>query len=228
MLNQDETGIDCGGTACGGCAPGEGCRGPDDCASRSCDATSHCAEAHCNDQILNGDETDLDCGGTACTGCGELQACKTASDCQSGVCQSEQCVPAAATGKPISTAAWNGSASETFAGDAPSDVFDGDPASIWSTGTFQQPGMFFQIDLGEVRAFYSVDFECSVTSDAPAKLDLYLWQSGQPGAPARARIVGFPKTSIQFATPQVARYIRLVLTESKNFWWCIGELSVHQ
>jgi hypothetical protein len=137
-------------------------------------------------------------------------------------------VPAAPSGLLLSSAGWTGIASETFVGDAPTDVFDGDPTSIWSTGTFQRPGMFFQIDLGAVRAFYSVELECSIASDTPAKLDIYSWQSGEPGAPARTRIVGFPKTSIQFATPQVARYIRLVLTESKNYWWCIGELSVRQ
>jgi hypothetical protein len=207
---------------------GEGCRTSDDCSSLSCDTTLHCADPHCNDEILNGDESDLDCGGAECSGCSELQACEAGSDCQSGVCQSARCVPAEPTGEPLSAEGWTGRASQTFTGDAPSDVFDGDPSSIWSTGTVQRPGTFFQVDLGTVRAFYSVDFECSIASDAPAKLDIFLWQSGEPNAPARTNIVGFPKTSIEFATPQVARYIRLVLAESKNNWWCIGELSVHR
>lgn len=226
-LNGDETGVDCGGPQCGPCAPGEACRRPEDCASLNCVALE-CADAHCDDEVLNGDETDLDCGGATCTGCRELQACKVGADCQSGVCQSERCVPAKPTGEPIATDGWTGRASHTFAGDTPSDVFDGEPASIWSTGTVQQPGMFFEVDLGKARAFYSVDIECSVASDAPARFDIYLWQSGEPGAPARTRIAGFPKTSIQFATPQVARYIRLTLAEAKNNWWCLGELSVRQ
>lgn len=44
IQNQDETGIDCGGTICGPC--------PD-----------------CNDGIQNGDETGVDCGGTWCVPC---------------------------------------------------------------------------------------------------------------------------------------------------------------
>ncbi|MES1188629.1 MAG: discoidin domain-containing protein [Myxococcales bacterium] len=227
-LDEGETGVDCGGSECGPCASGEPCEEARDCASLSCDTTLHCAVAHCNDDILNGDETALDCGGRACKGCAELDVCEVGRDCQSGVCQSERCVPAAPTGVAISATGWQGTASNSFFEDRPSDAFDGDPTSIWSTGAVQVPGMFFQVDLGAVRAFYSVDFECSITSDAPAKLDIYLWQSGEPGAPARTRIVGFPKTSIQFATPQVARYVRLVLGEGKNAWWCMGELSVHR
>jgi hypothetical protein len=177
---------------------------------------------------LNGSETDVDCGGAVCSGCIELQACVTGSDCASGVCQSDQCVPAAPTGMPISREGWVGRASHRFPGDTPSDAFDNDLGSIWSTGAPQAPGMFFQIDLGTLRAFYSVELECSITSDAPNSLDIYLWQSGEAAAPARTRIVGFPRTSIEFATPQVARYVRLELAESKNAWWCIGELYVRQ
>jgi hypothetical protein len=61
-----------------------------------------------------------------------------------------------------------------------------------------------------------------------AKLDMYLWQSGEPGAPARTGVAGFPEMSIEFTTPQVARYIRLTLSEAKQAWWCIGELYVYQ
>ena len=39
---------------------------------------------------------------------------------------------------------------------------------------------------------------------------------------------GFPQTTIEFATPQLARYIRLVLTESRLRWWCITELYVQR
>ena len=88
--------------------------------------------------------------------------------------------------------------------------------------------MFFEIDLGALRAFYSVELECTVAGDAPASFDVYLWQSGEPGAPARSQIVGFPETTIEFATPQVARYIRLVLAANKSAWWCIGELRVRR
>ena len=226
-MNGNETSVDCGGPECAPCAASAGCDQAVDCTSLNCDETFHCAAPQCQDGILNGQETDIDCGG-ACTSCAELRSCKTAGDCASGVCQSDLCVPAEPSGELISHAGWSGSASNNFPGDKPSDVFDDDPSSIWSTGAVQQPGMFLQLDLGAVRAFYSLELECSIGSDVPASFDVFLWQSGEPTAPARTHIVGFPLTTIQFATPQVARYIRLVLAENKNAWWCIGELRVRR
>jgi hypothetical protein len=226
--NGDETGVDCGGAECGPCPPGAECREAADCTSFHCDASLHCAEPQCDDGIFNGSETDVDCGGPVCSGCLELQACAVGSDCASDVCQSDLCVPAAPSGVLIPREGWAGSASHSFPGDAPSDVFDGDLGSVWSTGALQEPGMFFQIDLGTLRAFYSVELECSIAGDAPGSLDIYLWQSSEPAAPARTQIVGFPRTSIEFATPQVARYVRLELAERKNAWWCIAELYVRQ
>ena len=226
--NGGETDVDCGGTECSPCSAGAGCQNDADCASSSCAKTLHCAASQCDDEILNGNETDLDCGGPACPGCTELAGCRVGTDCESGVCQSAQCVPAAPTGQPLSQADWSGKTSHDFPGDAPSDVFDGDASSIWSTGVAQEPGELFELDLGAVRAFYSIKLQCSITGDAAASMDVYLWQSGEPGAPARTHVVGFPETTIEFATPQVARYIRLVLTERKQAWWCIGELNVYR
>lgn len=119
-----------------------------------------------------------------------------------------------------------GRASNSFYEDVPSDAFDGDPTTIWSTGTMQQPGMFFEVDLGAVRTFYTLELECSISSDLPGSLDVYLWESGDPGTPVRTGIAGLPHTKIEFATPQVARYVRFALGASKNAWWCIGELHV--
>ncbi|HVY29545.1 MAG TPA: discoidin domain-containing protein [Polyangiaceae bacterium] len=228
VRDGDESDVDCGGKDCAPCPSTASCNEDADCASASCGKTLHCADSQCDDGIFNGDETDVDCGGAECRGCAELGRCQSGSDCQTDVCQSGRCVPAAATGQPISQAGWSGKASQSFAGDKPSDVFDGDSTSIWSTGAVQQPGMSFELDFGELRAFYSIEVECSVQSDAAASMDVYLWQSGEPGAPVRTHVVGFPETSIQFATPQVARYLRLVLTESKSAWWCIGELNLYR
>jgi glucosylceramidase len=132
------------------------------------------------------------------------------------------------SGEELSQVGWSGKASNNFNTDQASDAFDGDPSTIWSTGAYQEPGMSFQVDLGDVRAFYSIDFECSITSDVPGSLDVYLWQSGEPSSPVRTNVAGFPRTTIEFATPQVARYIRLVIAQKKNLWWCIDELHVRK
>jgi glucosylceramidase len=132
------------------------------------------------------------------------------------------------SGEELSQMGWSGNASNNFNTDKASDAFDGDASTIWSTGAYQEPGMFFQVDLGAVRAFYAIDFECSITSDVPASLDVYLWQSGEPSSPVRTNVAGFPHTTIEFATPQVARYIRLVIAQKKSLWWCIDELRVRK
>lgn len=227
VTNGDETGEDCGGGRCAPCASGSGCQRSRDCLSLICDRDGRCAEARCDDGVKNGDETDIDCGGS-CPGCAELGACRLGRDCDSGVCQSDACVPAAPTGVPLSTASWVGRASHNFEEDVPADAFDGDPQSIWSTGVLQEPGHFFEVDLGAVHTFWSVQVDCSLRADVAGRMDLYLWQSDEPSVPVRAGIVGFQKTTIEFATPQVARYLRLELAARKNAWWCIGELQVRR
>lgn len=226
--NGRETDVDCGGPQCAPCEAGGSCRQPSDCVSTSCDESSQCADSSCDDGIQNGSETDVDCGGESCPGCGSLLRCATPADCASGVCQSDLCVPASPTGELVSTDGWTGVASHSFSGDAPSDVFDRDPSTVWSTGAVQEPGMLFELDLGRLQAFYTIEFECPVSGDAPGRFDIYAWHGAEPTTPARADIVGFPKTVVEFSSPQVARYIRLVLTESKWAWWCMGELSIRR
>ena len=68
IQNQDETGIDCGGSckACPTCE--DGIQNQDE---TGLDCGGSCAAcATCNDEIQNQDETGIDCGGIcgACTG----------------------------------------------------------------------------------------------------------------------------------------------------------------
>ncbi len=75
ILNQDETGVDCGGVclACPSCT--DGIQNQDetgvDCGG-SCDL---CVVSDCSDGLMNGDETGIDCGGSCdpCVGstCGD-------------------------------------------------------------------------------------------------------------------------------------------------------------
>ncbi len=227
LMNGNESSVDCGGPECAPCGAGDGCRDASDCSSLSCDEALECASSQCHDAIRNGAETDVDCGGGTCSGCGELRGCSSGADCASDACQSGRCVPAAPTGEEVSRQRWMGEASHSYFQDTPSDAFDGDPSTIWSTGTVQRPGMFFEVDLGAERAFYALELECSIASDLPASLDVYLWDSGAPPIrPVRTNVAGLRRTKIQFATPQVARHVRFVLGASKNAWWCIGEIRV--
>lgn len=228
VVNGAETGADCGGDQCGPCPSGESCGKASDCMSLICNGSLLCVDAACDDQIVNGAESDLDCGGGICGGCAELQICKTAADCAGGACQSALCVPAMQTGMPLSRQGWTARASSTHPNDTTADVFDGELHDYWSNAALQEPGMYFEVDLGQVHTFFSVDFECPVETDAVGTFDIYFSSSGELGEPARRDIAGFPQTSVEFATAQVARYIRIELSAAKSDWWCISEFYVYQ
>jgi hypothetical protein len=77
ILNQDETGIDCGGATCPACPTcSDGIRNGDetgiDCGGANCPTCP--VVPSCSDGILNQDETGIDCGGATCP------ACPTCSD----------------------------------------------------------------------------------------------------------------------------------------------------
>ncbi len=87
--NQDETGVDCGGS-CPPCGTGEYCNGPGDCQSGKCMGGS-CDPPTCDDGIENGNESDVDCGGTQCAGCPDGRGCNDNPDCASAYCADGTC-----------------------------------------------------------------------------------------------------------------------------------------
>ncbi|PKN59230.1 MAG: hypothetical protein CVU56_01765 [Deltaproteobacteria bacterium HGW-Deltaproteobacteria-14] len=87
-LNQDETGVDCGGATCGACGAGAGCLVAADCASGLC-VGEVCQAPSCGDGLQNGDETGVDCGGSACASCfdcGVIGPCPAGFACSGGTC----------------------------------------------------------------------------------------------------------------------------------------------
>ena len=87
MKNQDETGVDCGGS-CPGCF-GDDCSAPEQCITNDC-RQGKCSEPSCTDGTKNGRETGSDCGGS-CPGCPTGAGCLVPTDCQSGRCEGGQC-----------------------------------------------------------------------------------------------------------------------------------------
>ena len=229
VANANETDVDCGGNECGPCSAGRDCQSGSDCASLICDGDEHCTAAACDDDTLNGNESDLDCGGDGCPGCENLKRCQGAADCASDTCQSGLCVPAQATGTALSRDAWNATASDTFAGDSPNEALDGLDHYWWS-GEAQTPGMYFEVDMAELQAFFSVELTCNVTDDMPVRFRVFFSSDGDfsDEEPVREDIQGFALTTIEFATAQVARYIRIELTEGIQRWWCIEEFNVYE
>jgi hypothetical protein len=90
VKNQDETGVDCGGS-CKPCSIGTPCSSNEDCSDRYCEQGA-CAD-HCHSGKRESDETDTDCGGERCGACPDSKRCLVASDCQSLVCSNRSCRP---------------------------------------------------------------------------------------------------------------------------------------
>lgn len=230
-MNGSETDVDCGGDDCGPCGADQACLGPGDCVSLICDATQHCTAPECDDQVLNGDESDLDCGGVDCAGCVDLRVCRDGADCASETCQSGLCVPAAPTGEQLSRVGWSAAASHSFEPDETNDVLDG-MDTRWGSGSLQQVGMWFQVDMGELQAFFTIELVCQqAPNDVPVQFSVYVSEDADfsDEQPVREGGVGYTVTTVEFATAQVGRYITIVLTEgSDDYWWSIDEFRVYR
>lgn len=100
--NQDESGVDCGGS-CGGCTPEQPCRRDEDCASGLfCPPSNQvCTDSSCQDGEQSGNEVLVDCGGGECPGCPPGSPCTGAGDCDSRVCSGGSCqLPSCDDGLP--------------------------------------------------------------------------------------------------------------------------------
>jgi hypothetical protein len=226
MKNNAETDVDCGGNQCGPCQADKHCEVETDCASLICDDAKLCTAYSCDDGVLNGNETEIDCGGGSCKGCGNLQDCEAGRDCASGACQSSLCVPANPTGVVMSRAGFDADASDSYPDDDPDEVLDS-TGGRWTSGTGQYDGMWFEIDMGEVKTFFSVVLDCTEqTSDVPLKFDFYLSVDGEYAAPTRSGLFGKPMTDVTFDTAQVARYIKIILRQDSSKWLSINEINV--
>ncbi len=226
-FNGEETDLDCGGPGCGPCDAGKDCELDSDCLSTVCD-NLECSDASCTDSVQNGDESAVDCGGTRCDGCPNLSPCDDAGDCAGGACQSGLCVPAVATGMALSRVGWIATASDNYADDDANEVLD-DVGNRWTSGTHMYDGMWFQVDMGEVRTFFSAELHSGeFPLDVPPTYDFYLSVDGTFGEPAKAGLFGAEYSTVSFDTAQVARYLRWVVRATSTKWWSMETLNVYE
>ena len=230
ISNGDETGTDCGGS-CPACAANQGCAKATDCQSMVCSGIKTCSAPSCTDGVKNASESDTDCG-MGCTTCGTGLRCNGAGDCASGICKQTYCVPSAPTGGVLVTAGWVATASDTWSGSTTASAIDAVNTTRWTTGANQAPGMWFEVDMQKLQIFWSVTLDTTDhVSDTPQLFDVYLSTDGTFTTPALQSIPGGTTgtTQVAFGSAQVARYVKLVLSDSKaNTWWSIRELTVNK
>jgi hypothetical protein len=230
IQNEDETAIDCGGS-CPACPANQACTKAADCQSMICAPNKQCAAASCTDKLKNGSESDTDCG-TGCPGCQTGQHCNVPGDCASALCKQNYCVPTTATGGVLVTASWLATASDTFSNSTAQSGIDTNNITRWSSGTNQYPGMWYEVDMKSPQIFFGITLDSQdQPSDAPILFDVYLSLDGTFTTPAVKSVAGNVTTGltqVPFASAQIARYVKLVLTNSKpTNWWGIRELTVN-
>lgn len=88
--NQNETGIDCGGS-CAPCTDNQGCIVGTDCTSLVC-IGNLCRAPSCTDGVKNGDELGVDCRGSCVSQkCVAGEFCNANNDCIGGQCFENAC-----------------------------------------------------------------------------------------------------------------------------------------
>ena len=81
----------------------------------------------------------------------------------------------------------------------------------------------------KLQTFFSVALLCDEQpSDVPVKFDVYLSTDGKYGAPAASGLYGGTTSTARFDTARLARYIKVVLTDSKAKWWSINQFDVYK
>ena len=119
---------------------------------------------------------------------------------------------------------WTGQASHN-----PGDVtlaFDGDPDTAWDSGADQEPGMWFQVDLGEVLVLDRVKV-ASPGRGFPVGYKVFLSGDGQDWRQVAAQKPNWLDIDVAFA-PVAARHLRIEQTGSPNWsaTWKIAEIAV--
>jgi glucosylceramidase len=129
---------------------------------------------------------------------------------------------------------WKVTASSTPAdpcctGDSAAKAIDGNPSTRWSTGQAQQPGQWFQIDLGTSRRLTRIVLENgSSTGDHPRGYTVHASDNASSwGSPIATGHGSDPTTTIQLPTT-TARYLRITQTGDAGNWWSTSEVNLYE
>lgn len=124
---------------------------------------------------------------------------------------------------------WVATASSSYMPDGrtPDKAIDGDTSTLWTTGSLQNDGQWFAIDMGSAKEFDKIVLDTSLhPGDAAAMFELYVSDDAIHWGDAIATGQGRSITEVTFNT-QKKRYIKILQRGSKTFnWWTIEEIYV--
>jgi hypothetical protein len=105
-------------------------------------------------------------------------------------------------------------------------AFDGDPNSVWDSAASQIPGMWFEVDLGQILVLDRVRV-ASPGRGFPAGYRLLLSDDGQDWHLVAQQAQNWTNVEAAFA-PCQARYLRMEQTGQPNWdtTWMISEITV--
>jgi hypothetical protein len=108
-------------------------------------------------------------------------------------------------------------------------AFDSTKQTRWATGTEQQPGQWFAVDLGRTAALTSLELEYNDSpADGPTGYKVFTSLDGQSWAGPIAQGKGQDRRmTIAFANSPIARWIKIEQTGTKpGLFWSIHEMRV--
>ena len=120
---------------------------------------------------------------------------------------------------------WKFTAYNEISTDPFEHALDGDPDTRWASGIVQEPGIWFQVDMGAEYSFNRIMF--SSRNDFPVEYEIYVSGDGAnwPDEPIATGAGSGDVTDISVAQ-QKARYIKLIQTGSSSSWLCVNEINV--
>jgi aryl-phospho-beta-D-glucosidase BglC (GH1 family) len=116
------------------------------------------------------------------------------------------------------TASLNGSSADS--------VLDGDATTRWTTGIAQASGQWLQVNMGAPQTFDRIYIDAaSYANDVPAGWQVLVSNDATNWTDVGSGTGGAANTVVRFA-PQVAQYIRVVLTDTSSSAWSVAEFNV--
>jgi len=131
------------------------------------------------------------------------------------------------TGTALSRSGWVTSTNApSSSGDVPANAIDGNLATRFSTDEAQQPGLYFEVDLGSQQTFDELDMEVpNSPTDFATSYDVEVSTDGTTWTTA-ASCTGSGTPEVVSFPAQTAQYVMVYLTGTSSYWWSIDEFNL--